>query len=97
MDEDGPANCFITPVTYGLYSFDATVIGNGTDGIVGETRIYTFGYIYDEQGRLDKGQIIGDDAEVYHFKDALGNDISNSKNVRITPLSAKLIWQDVKI
>lgn len=96
VDEDGPANCFITPVTYGLYSFDATVIGNGTDGIVGETRIYTFGYIYDEQGRLDKGQIIGDDAEVYHFKDALGNDISNSKNVRITPLSAKLIWQDVK-
>ena len=29
VDEDGPANCFITPVTYGVYSFDATVIGNG--------------------------------------------------------------------
>ena len=38
VDEDGPANCFITPVTYGVYSFDATVIGNGADGIVAETK-----------------------------------------------------------
>lgn len=77
VDEDGPANCFITPVTYGVYSFDATVIGNGADGIVAETR--------DEEG---------DDRIEDHFKDALGNDISRSKNAIIVPRSAKLIWQD---
>lgn len=38
VDEDGPANCFITPVTYGVYSFDATVIGNGVDGSGGNER-----------------------------------------------------------
>lgn len=78
VDEDGPANCFITPVTYGLYSFDATVMGNGADGIVAET------IEYDE----------GNDMVEDHFKDALGNDISRSKNAIIVPRSAKLIWQD---
>ena len=43
VDEDGPANCFITPVTYGVYSFDATVIGNGVDGIVKREEIQTGG------------------------------------------------------
>lgn len=38
IDESGPANSFITPITYGIYSFDATVIGNGVDGIVAETK-----------------------------------------------------------
>lgn len=80
VDEDGPANCFITPVTYGLYSFDATVIGNGTDGIVAETR--------------GRGEELGEDIEQYHFKNASGEDISVSKNVEIVPYSAKLIWQD---
>lgn len=94
VDEEGPANSFITPVTYGVYSFDATVMGNGVDGIVSETREYDWGFITDDQGRLNLGQIIGDDMELYHFKDALGNDISTSKNVTIAPLSAKLVWQD---
>lgn len=57
VDEDGPANCFITPVTYGLYSFDATVIGNGTDGIVAETR-----------GRGAWREELGEDIEQYHLK-----------------------------
>lgn len=83
VDEDGPANCFITPVTYGLYSFDATVIGNGTDGIVTETR-----------GRGAWREELGEDIEQYHFKNASGEDISVSKNVEIVPYSAKLIWQD---
>ncbi len=83
VDEDGPANCFITPVTYGLYSFDATVIGNGTDGIVAETR-----------GRGAWREELGEDIEQYHFKNASGEDISVSKNVEIVPYSAKLIWQD---
>lgn len=94
IDEEGPANSFITPVTYGVYSFDATVMGNGVDGIVSETREYRWGYITDDQGRLDLGQIIGDDMALYHFKDALGNDISTSKNATIAPQSAKLVWQD---
>ena len=94
IDEEGPANSFITPVTYGVYSFDATVMGNGVDGIVSETREYRWGFITDDQGRLNLGQIIGDDMALYHFKDALGNDISTSKNVTIAPLSAKLVWQD---
>lgn len=89
VDDDGPANCFITPVTYGAYSFDATVIGNGADGIVAETRWCERG---DAEG--DFGQILGDDVMQHHFKDALGNDISIFKNVTITPKSAKLIWQD---
>lgn len=76
VDEDGPANCFITPVTYGVYSFDATVIGNGADGIVAETKTQDGDY------------------EEWHFKNAYGEDISVSKNVGITPKSAKLIWQD---
>lgn len=76
VDEDGPANCFITPVTYGVYSFDATVIGNGVDGIVAETKTQDGDY------------------EEWHFKNAYGEDISVSKNVGITPKSAKLIWQD---
>ncbi|MFR4193534.1 MAG: hypothetical protein ACLT3K_03225 [Bacteroides ovatus] len=83
VDEDGPANCFITPVTYGLYSFDATVIGNGTDGIVEETR---------ERRTWEGG--LGKDIAMYHFRNAYGEDISVSKNVGITPKSAKLIWQD---
>lgn len=94
IDEEGPANSFITPVTYGVYSFDATVMGNGVDGIVSETREYRWGPIRDEQGRYDLGQIIGDDMALYHFKDALGNDISTSKNATIAPRSAKLVWQD---
>ena len=76
VDEDGPANCFITPVTYGVYSFDATVIGNGADGIVAEKKTQDAAY------------------EEWHFKNAYGEDISVSKNVGITPKSAKLIWQD---
>lgn len=76
VDEDGPANCFITPVTYGVYSFDARVIGNGVDGIVAETKTQDGDY------------------EEWHFKNAYGEDISVSKNVGITPKSAKLIWQD---
>ena len=76
VDEDGPANCFITPVTYGVYSFDAAVIGNGADGIVAETKTQDGDY------------------EEWHFKNAYGEDISVSKNVGITPKSAKLIWQD---
>lgn len=83
VDEDGPANCFITPVTYGVYSFDATVIGNGTDGIVAETR-----------ERRAWTEELGEDIDMYHFKNAYGEDISVSKNVGITPKSAKLIWQD---
>lgn len=83
VDEDGPANCFITPVTYGVYSFDATVIGNGADGIVAETR-----------ERAPWSEVLGEDREQYHFKNAYGEDISVSKNVGITPKSAKLIWQD---
>ena len=47
VDEDGPANCFITPVTYGVYSFDATVIGNGVDGIVAVS--YTHLDVYKRQ------------------------------------------------
>ena len=34
------------------------------------------------------------DYEEWHFKNAYGEDISVSKNVGITPKSAKLIWQD---
>ena len=83
VDEDGPANCFITPVTYGVYSFDATVIGNGVDGIVAETR---------ERDKVH-GEFV-EDMEQWHFKNAYGEDISVSKNVGITPKSAKLIWQD---
>lgn len=83
VDDDGPANCFITPVTYGAYSFDATVIGNGVDGIVAETRERLYGH--DE---------LGEDIEQYHFKNAYGEDISVSKSVGIAPKSAKLIWQD---
>ena len=83
VDEDGPANCFITPVTYGVYSFDATVIGNGADGIVAETR---------ERDKVH-GEFV-EDMEQWHFKNAYGEDISVSKNVGITPKSAKLIWQD---
>ena len=83
VDEDGPANCFITPVTYGVYSFDATVIGNGVDGIVAETR-----------ERRAWAEELGEDIDMYHFKNAYGEDISVSKNVGITPKSAKLIWQD---
>lgn len=83
VDEDGPANCFITPVTYGVYSFDATVIGNGVDGIVAETR---------DRPAWVNG--LGEDIDMYHFKNAYGEDISVSKNVGITPKSAKLIWQD---
>lgn len=83
VDDDGPANCFITPVTYGAYSFDATVIGNGTDGIVEETKAH-----------INGEALVGEDAEQYHFKNAYGEDISVSKNVKITPKSAKLIWQD---
>lgn len=83
VDEDGPANSFITPVTYGVYSFDATVIGNGVDGIVAETR-----------GRAAWKEELGEDIEQYHFKNASGEDISVSKNVEIVPCSAKLIWQD---
>lgn len=81
IDEDGPANSFITPVTYGVYSFDATVIGNGVEGIVTETRVRSW-------------EELGEDIEQYHFKNAYGEDISVSKNVKITPKSAKLIWQD---
>ena len=84
VDEDGPANCFITPVTYGVYSFDATVIGNGVDGIVAETR-----------GNPDgRSGVFTEEIERYHFKNGMGEDISVSKNVGITPKSAKLIWQD---
>ena len=83
IDEDGPANSFITPVTYGVYSFDATVIGNGAEGIVTETR-----------ERKVWAEELGEDIEQYHFKNAFGEDISVSKNVQITPKSAKLIWQD---
>lgn len=83
IDEDGPANSFITPVTYGVYSFDATVIGNGVEGIVTETR-----------ERRVWAEKLGEDIEQYHFKNAYGEDISVSKNVKITPKSAKLIWQD---
>lgn len=84
IDGDGPANCFITPVTYGAYSFNAAVIGNGADGIVAETR-----------GNPDplSGVLTGD-SEQYHFKNGMGEDISVSKNVEISPSSAKLIWQD---
>nr|WP_254009096.1 hypothetical protein [Bacteroides ovatus] len=82
IDDDGPANSFITPVTYGVYSFDATVIGNGAEGIVSETR-----------GASWSG-VLAEDIEKYHFKNAFGEDISVSKNVQITPKSAKLIWQD---
>ena len=87
IDEDGPANSFITPVTYGVYSFDATVIGNGAEGIVSETR---------EISDTLSGNVIlhGKDIVENHFKDALGNDISVSKNATIDPSSAKLIWQD---
>ena len=87
IDEDGPANSFITPVTYGVYSFDATVIGNGAEGIVSETR---------EISDMLSGNVIlhGKDIVENHFKDALGNDISVSKNATIDPSSAKLIWQD---
>ena len=83
IDESGPANSFITPITYGIYSFDATVIGNGVDGIVAETK--------------NKPAWSGqpkDDLEMYHFKNAMGEDISVSKNVAVEPKSAKLIWQD---
>ena len=52
-----PANCFITPVTYGAYSFDATVIGNGTDGIVEETRVRRIG-----------SKELGEDIDMFHFK-----------------------------
>ena len=83
VDDDGPANCFITPVTYGAYSFDATVIGNGVDGIVEETRVR-------RGGRKE----LGEDIDMFHFKNTYGEDISVSKNVGITPQSAKLIWQD---
>lgn len=84
VDEDGPANCFITPVTYGVYSFDATVIGNGVDGIVAETR-----------GNPDgRNGVFTEEIERYHFKNGMGEDISVSKNVVISPKSAKLIWQD---
>ena len=83
VDDDGPANCFITPVTYGAYSFDATVIGNGTDGIVEETRVRRIG-----------SKELGEDIDMFHFKNTYGEDISVSKNVGITPKSAKLIWQD---
>ena len=83
VDNDGPANCFITPVTYGVYSFDATVIGNGTDGIVAETR-----------GRELWAEELGEDIDMHHFRNAYGEDISVSKNVGIAPKSAKLIWQD---
>lgn len=87
IDDDGPANSFITPVTYGVYSFDATVIGNGAEGIVSETR---------EISDMLSGNVIlhGKDIVENHFKDALGNDISVSKNATIDPSSAKLIWQD---
>lgn len=58
VDEDGPANCFITPVTYGVYSFDARVIGNGVDGIVAETR-----------GNPDgRNGVFTEEIERYHFK-----------------------------
>ena len=84
VDEDGPANCFITPVTYGVYSFDARVIGNGVDGIVAETR-----------GNPDgRNGVFTEEIERYHFKNGMGEDISVSKNVVISPKSAKLIWQD---
>ncbi|WP_294546154.1 hypothetical protein [uncultured Bacteroides sp.] len=84
VDEDGPANSFITPVTYGVYSFDATVIGNGVEGIVEETR-----------GKPDNRYgVLTEDIEKYHFKNGTGEDISVSKNVAISPKSAKLIWQD---
>jgi len=84
VDEDGPANSFITPVTYGVYSFDATVIGNGVDGIVAETK----GYFDRWTG------VFTEEIERYHFKNGMGEDISVSKNVVISPKSAKLIWQD---
>ena len=84
VDEDGPANSFITPVTYGVYSFDATVIGNGVDGIVAETK-----------GNFDRRTgVFTEEIERYHFKNGMGEDISVSKNVVISPKSAKLIWQD---
>lgn len=85
VDEDGPANCFITPVTYGAYSFDATVIGNGVEGIVEETR---------DHANASTGGALTEDVEQYHFKNGMGEDISSSKNVVISPQSAKLIWQD---
>ena len=72
VDDDGPANCFITPVTYGAYSFDATVIGNGTDGIVEETRVRRIG-----------SKELGEDIDMFHFKNTYGEDISVSKNVGI--------------
>ena len=84
IDEDGPANCFITPVTYGVYSFDATVIGNGVEGILSETR----GVPPIWNGAF------AEDIEKYHFKNGIGEDISVSKNAVISPKSAKLIWQD---
>ena len=83
IDESGPANSFITPITYGIYSFDATVIGNGVDGIVAETK----------NKPAWSGQL-KDDLAMYHFKNAMGEDISVSKNVAVEPKSAKLIWQD---
>ena len=86
VDEDGPANCFITPVTYGVYSFDATVMGNGTEGIVAETR--------DHANVIFGSGALTEDVEQYHFKNGMGEDISSSKNVVISPQSAKLIWQD---
>ena len=83
IDESGPANSFITPITYGIYSFDATVIGNGVDGIVAETKNKPIG-----------SNQLGKDVEIYHFKNSWGEDISVSKNVMISPKSSKLIWQD---
>ena len=80
VDEDGPANCFITPVTYGVYSFDATVIGNGVDGIVAETR-----------GNPDgRSGVFTEEIERYHFKNGMGEDISVSKNPKIRKQSQ---WQ----
>lgn len=83
VDEDGPANCFITPVTYGVYSFDATVIGNGVEGIVEKTGGYP---------NYDDG-VFEEEVGQWHFKNGIGEDISISKNVVISPQSAKLIWQ----
>ncbi len=83
VDEDSPANCFITPVTYGVYSFDATVIGNGVDGIVAETR---------ERDKVHGEFYRGD--RKWHLKMQWVRIYQFLKNVGITPKSAKLIWQD---